>query len=88
MGIVDEPRLVVETVLEVVDDKWQHIMVGRYNSQIGAILCFLESNELLHSQLFVQHAATAISYLKHIGVAGITLQLPDFRTKHLTDKIE
>ena len=53
LGIIDEPGLVVEAVLKVVGDERQHVMVGRDNGEIGAILGFLESYELLHAQLLV-----------------------------------
>ena len=70
-GIVDEPRLVVETVLEVVDDEWQHIVVGCDDGEVGAVFGLLEPYELLHALFFVEHAATGIAHEEHVGVGDI-----------------
>ena len=49
-GVVDEPRLVVEAVGEMVDDEWQHVVVGGDDGEIGAVLGLLEADELFHPQ--------------------------------------
>ena len=49
LGIVDEPRLVVEAVLEMIDDQRQHVMVWRDDSEVGSVLGFLEADELFHA---------------------------------------
>ena len=72
MGIIDEPGLIVETVLEMADDEGHHVMVGRDNGEVGAVLGFLETNELLHTQLFVEYATAGVAHFKYVRVGSIT----------------
>ena len=46
--IVNEPRLVIETILEMINYNGQHVMIGTDHTEIGAVLGFLETDELLH----------------------------------------
>ena len=46
--IVNEPRLVIETILEMINHNGQHVMIGTDHTEIGAVLGFLETDELLH----------------------------------------
>ena len=71
LGIVDEPRLVVETIAEMVGNQGQNIMVGRDNGEVCAVLCFLETDKLLHAQLLMEHTTGDIGYRQHILVSEI-----------------
>ena len=70
-GIVDEPRLVVESVVEMVDDERQDIMVGRNDGKICPVISFLKADKLLHAQLLMQHFARDIGHDEHIGVGEV-----------------
>ena len=74
LGVINEPRLVVEAVLKMIRDDGQHVMVWRYHSKVSAILCLLKTDKLLHAQLLMEHAATGIPYCQHIRVRGIALE--------------
>ena len=89
LGIVDEPRLVVEAVLEMIDDQRQHVMVWRDDSEVSTVLGFLETDELFHAQLFVEHPSAGVPHLQHVRVARIALiGVKGFSAKHLTDEIK
>ena len=86
LGIVDEPRLIVEAVGEMISDDGQHIMVGTDNSKVSAIFRLLETDELLHTQLLVQHAAGDIGHRQHISIGKILRDVT--LTEHLTNILE
>ena len=86
LGIVDEPRLVVEAVAEMVGDEGQHIVIGTDDGQVGAVFGLLKTDELLHAQLFVEHATGDIGDLEHIGVGEMLRDIS--LTEYLTDVLE
>ena len=86
LGIVDEPRLIVETVGEMVGNERQNIMVGRYDGEVSAVFGLLETDELLHAELFVEYTAGNVSDCQHIGIGKVpfnTFTIPDRWGKHL-----
>ena len=86
LGIVDEPRLVVEAVAEMVGDEGQHIVVGTDHGEVGTVFRLLETDELLHAQLFVEHAAGDVGDGEHIGIGEM---LGDVAlTEHFADVLE
>ena len=90
LGVVDEPRLVIEAVGEMVGDERQHVVVGRDDGQIGAVLGLLEPDELFHSQLLVHHLAGDVGHGQDIRVGEVTLDaLASFRLpEHFADVVE
>ena len=62
LGIIDEPRLVAEAVLKMVDDERQHVVIGRDNGEVGAVFRLLKAYELFHAQLLLHHAARCIGH--------------------------
>ena len=82
-SIIDEPGLVVKTVLKVMGDERQHVMVGADDGEVGAVLRLLETDELLHAQLFVEYAAGDVRHRQHIGVGEVLCDVS--LTENLTD---
>ena len=79
-GIVDEPRLLVEAVGEMVGDERQHVVVGRDDGEVGAVLGLLETDELFHTQLLVHHLAGDVGHGQDIRIGEVTLDaLASFR---------
>ena len=85
-GIIDEPGLVVEAVAEMVGDEGQHIVVGTDHGEVGTVFRLLETDELLHAQLFVEHATGDVGDGEHIGIGEM---LGDVAlAEHLADVLE
>ena len=87
LGIIYQPRLVAESVLKMVDDERQHIVVGRDHGEVGAVLRLLEADELLHPELFVHHPTSRVRHEEHVSIGKVARNVA-FLPEHLAEIVE
>ena len=86
-GIIDEPRLVGETVGEVMQGERIYIIYRCQGGEINAVGCLLEAGELDDAAAFAAHLLPYLRAFQHIGV-GEVIDVLSFRVEEFAQVAE
>ena len=87
VGIIDEPRLVGETVGEVMQGERIYIIYRCQGGEINTVGCLLEAGELDDAAAFAAHLLPYLRAFQHIGV-GEVIDILSFRVEEFAQVAE